>query len=113
LFALAPPIGVAELHIPGAVMFIFESGHLVFSFQFSVQVVFSAIEFFMEELAVNPAGNGYAAGLRQFFIHFFDEFVGVGFGNSQFCGNLIYSHKNLLGHKLLLSVLYNILNLFV
>ena len=53
----------------------------------------------MEELAVDPPGNGDAAGFRQFFVHLPDELVGIGHGYPQFLGHFIDAHKNLICHN--------------
>ena len=52
----------------------------------------------MEELAVNPARNGDAAGFRQFLIHLPDELIGVGYGHPQLLGHFIDAHRNLICH---------------
>ena len=43
----------------------------------------------MEELTVNPAGDGNAAGFRSFLVHLPDELVSIGHGYPQLLGHFI------------------------
>lgn len=96
LLALALPVGVAELHIPGAVILVFECCHK--SLPLSHRLGSHAIKLLMEELAVDPPGNRDAAGFRQFLVHLPDELVGVGDGYPQLFGHFVHTHKNLICH---------------
>ena len=90
LLALTLPVGVAELHIPGAVVLVLNAAMITPPFSLFGS---RAIKLLVEELAVDPAGNRDAAGFRQFLVHLPDELVGIGYGYSQLLGHFIDAHK--------------------
>ena len=53
----------------------------------------------MEELAVDPACNGDAAGLSQLFVQLTNELISIRNRYAKLFRNFIYSHKNFSCHR--------------
>ena len=58
-----------------------------------------SVELLMEELAVDPACNGDAAGLSQLFVQLTDELIRIRNRYAKLFRNFIYSHKNFSCHR--------------
>lgn len=97
LLPLALPVGVAELDIPLAAVFILIRRH----WDTSLFLGLGAVDPVVEELPVDAAVDDDTAGLLQLLVQLTHDLIGEGFGNPQLLGHLVDLHEQTLCHNCL------------